>query len=346
MLVLGWQEKSHQISQAYCLLARVASKSLFLCGKTVTVRSRLKPRFPMHRKKSSAWSRPVRKGEEGLPTASPGWMAWKTSLGNLLGIDPRSLAVFRMAVGALLLADLAIRATDLSGMYTDDGMFSRMEICRRVSTIWNWSFHFGSGSWGYQAALFGVAAILALALLVGFETRLAAIGSWLMLISLHHRAPPILSGADVLLRMLLFWAMFLPLERVWSLDRWLDGRRGRADLRGGERHVLSVASAAILLQMALMYLFSAIFKSNAVWWRGEAIAGIMAHDFYASPLGDHLLRFPRLLTAMTWGTLGLEWLAPVLLFSPRWTAGLRLGVVAGLAALHVGIGIFLEVDLF
>src|SRR6266850_3570838 len=110
---------------------------------------------------------------EGLPKANPVRTSRRTTLRDLFGIDPRSLALFRMAMGALLLADLAIRATDLNAMYTDDGMFSRAEICRRATTVWNWSFHFGSGSWGYQAMLFGIAAALALAVLVGFETRLA-----------------------------------------------------------------------------------------------------------------------------------------------------------------------------
>lgn len=244
-----------------------------------------------------------------------------------------------MGIGVLLLVDLAIRATDLNVMYTDDGMFSRAEICRRATTIWNWSFHFGSGSAGYQAMLFGIAAVLALALLVGFETRLAVIGSWLMLVSIHHRVPPILSGAENLLRMLLFWAMFLPLARAWSVDRWRAGG-------GAQGPVLSVASAAILLQMAVMYLFSAISKSNPAWFGGEAIAGSLAHDFYASPTGAYLLQFPGLLKGMTWGTLILEWAALFLLFSPIATARLRLVVITLLAAMHLGIGFCLEVGLF
>src|SRR5262249_22733036 len=155
-----------------------------------------------------------------------------------------------MAMGALILVDLVIRATDLNSMYTDEGMFSRIEICRRVASIWNWSFHFGSGSWGYQAMLFGIAAVLAIALVLGFETRLAAISSWLMLVSLHHRVPPILSGADILLRMLLFWATFLPLDRAWSLHSLLQKQRGGTKGQNDEGRVLSVASGAILLQMA------------------------------------------------------------------------------------------------
>jgi hypothetical protein len=286
------------------------------------------------------------KAAEPAVAGEPAAMSGRTRFQDLFRIDPRSLALFRMAMGALLLVELAVRASDLSAMYTDEGMFPRAEICRRATTIWNWSFHFGSGSWGYQAMLFGLAAALALALLAGFETRLAVIGSWLMLVSIHHRVPPILSGAENLLRMLLFWAMFLPLARAWSVDSWLNKRGGRAARQGGNEPVLSIASAAILLQMGLMYFFSAIYKSNVVWFHGEALAGILAHDFYASPPAAYLLQFPRLLSAMTWGTLALEWAAPVLLFFPRSTAWVRVGMVAALAAMHIGIGICLEVGMF
>ncbi|MBL9135205.1 MAG: HTTM domain-containing protein [Verrucomicrobiales bacterium] len=264
---------------------------------------------------------------------------------QLFGIDVRALAVFRMAMGLLLLVDLGIRSTDLGVMYTDGGMFSRAEICYRVMTPWNWSFHFGGGSLGYQAILFGIAAVLAVALLVGFETRLATIGSWLMLLSLHHRVPPILSGADVLLRMLLFWGMFLPLGQVASLDRWRALKRGQAG-EVTDRPVVSIATVAMLLQMPLMYFLSAIFKTNPVWMSGEVLAGALSHDFYVSRLGTYLLQFPGPLRLLTWATLVLEWVGPVLLFSPWRTGRLRTFFVGCFAALHVGIIVCLEVDLF
>ena len=299
-------------------------------------------------KKSAAKPSSQRKAEHIPPSAkaaAPSSPSGKLAFRDLFRIDPRSLALFRVAIAALLLIDLAIRAADLNVMYTDDGMFSRAEICRRATTIWNWSFHFGGGSPGYQAILFAIAAVLAVALLAGFETRLAVIGSWLMLVSIHHRVPPILSGAESLLRMLLFWAMFLPLGRVWSADAWMIKRRGGtpAERQGP---VLSVASAAILLQMGLMYFFSAIYKTNGQWFRGETLAGVLAHDFYASPAASFLLKFPGLLKLMTWGTLAVEWAAPVLLFFPKHTARLRLGIIAALASMHLGIGICLEVGLF
>lgn len=275
----------------------------------------------------------------GVPV-SPG----KNILRTLFSIDRRSLALFRIVMGLLLLADLAIRATDLRAMYTDEGMFPRGEISYRVTTIWNWSLHFGSGTSAGQAVLFGIGALFGVALLAGFETRLVTVGSWLLLVSLHHRVPPILSGADILLRMLLFWGMFLPLGKAWSIDRFRERRA--SPQRGEPTPVLSIATAAILLQMAIMYLSSAIFKSNTEWFQGDVIKRSLEHDFYAKPLAAYLLQFPTLLTGMTWATFVLEWIGPLLLFIPRRTAAFRLAAVAALAAMHTGIALFLDVDLF
>ena len=236
--------------------------------------------------------------------------------------------------------------TDLKAMYTDEGMFPRTEICYHYTTLWNWSFHFAYGTWAFQAVLFGIALALGVALLIGVETRIAAIGSWLMLMSVHHRVPPILSGADVLLRMLIFWGMFLPLSTAWSVDAWRQRHRGAFATKNSFQPVVSFASGAILLQMALMYFFSAIYKSNGSWVSGQTVAGALAHDFFSSSVGTRLLQLPWLLKPLTWGTFFLEWLALPLLFFPKGTPGLRVWLVAALALMHAGIYVFLKVDLF
>jgi hypothetical protein len=261
----------------------------------------------------------------------------------IFAIDPRSLAACRIALGAVLLVDLCVRATDLGAMYTDDGMFSRATICRYYGT-WNWSFHFGSGSSSYQAALFAFAALLGLMLLVGFETRLATAASWLMLISLHNRVPLVLSGADNLARLLLFWGMFLPLGRVWSVDSWLARRRGVR--QASPEPILSVATAAVLLQVALVYLFSAVFKLNADWFQGRALAATLRDGFYGTPIGAAFLEFPRVLAVLTVGILVLEGICPFLLFSPARTGRVRLWVLGILASMHLGIALILNVGLF
>lgn len=288
---------------------------------------------------------------------------------RLFAIDPRSLAAFRIAIGLLLLADLGGRLTDLHSMYTDSGMFPRAEIQARYTTPWNWSFHFGGGSAAYQSVLFALAFGAAGCLVAGYRSRWAALISWLLLLSIQNRVPPILNAGDGLLRLLLFWGLFLPLGCYASLDRRAAARTTRTTRttqparslkkpksqpsRTGDQAaapapqaVISVASAAILLQMAFLYFFSAIYKSNPDWYGGRVIEATLAHDFYARPLGEWLLRFPQWLAVITVAVFVLEWAGPLLLFAPWKTARLRIATVACLAAMHLGIAACLHVGPF
>jgi len=270
---------------------------------------------------------------------------WKERFNQISAIDPRSLALFRVIVGLLLVVDVATRLGDLTVMYTDDGMFPRAVIRHRITSAWNWSFHMLGGGASFQALLLGIEGLLGLALATGFKTRLAAVGAWLMVISIHHRVPAILSGSEILLSLLLFWGMFLPLGLVWSLD----ARKSAPGVKGATKAqalVVGIAPAAILTQMALMYLFSAIYKTNADWLQGKAMQGILAHDFYVAPIGAWLAQFPTPLKLLTWATLAVEWVAPLLLLFPTRRSWPRLAALATLAAMHLGIAASMNVGLF
>ena len=62
----------------------------------------------------------------------------------------------------------------------------------------------------FAALLFLVAAAGAGALLLSYRTRLATLLSWVLLVSVQNRNPLLGQGGDDLLRMLLFWGLFLP----------------------------------------------------------------------------------------------------------------------------------------
>lgn len=146
--------------------------------------------------------------------ALPRWWARR-----VFTLDLRSLAFFRVTMALLLLGDLAQRLTDLTAHYTDSGVLARNVLNRSIA--WEpgmWSLHQASGDASFQLVMFAVAAVLAVMLLVGYRTKVAAIGSWIMLISLHSRNPLVVQGGDTLLRVMLFWSLFLPIGARWSVD--------------------------------------------------------------------------------------------------------------------------------
>lgn len=265
-----------------------------------------------------------------------------------LGIDLRSLAAFRIAAGLLLLVDLFFRAGYLGAFYTDLGVLprvARIELYERVDASGmrhTWSLNMASGEWWAQAVLMSATAACALALLVGYRTRLATLGSWILLSSLDSRNPMIMDSGDTLLRCLLFWLMFAPSGAVASVDSYL-----RPPPLPSDRKLFTAATAALLLQLYMMYWFAVIHKTHPYWLKEySAVYYALSNDIFVTRLGRALLAYPRFLQTLTFLTYWLELLGPLLLFSPRGTAWLRCLVAMTFAAMHAAFGMTLSIGLF
>src|SRR5205085_1218693 len=115
--------------------------------------------------------------------------------------------------------------------------------------------------------------------------------SWLFLVSLHARNPMVLDAGDALLASFVFWAMFLPLGAAFSVDRALDPSR-----EPPPRRVFSAATVAVLLQVAILYWFTAALKTGPEWRsEGSAVYYALRTPYFVQPFGRLLLRFPALL---------------------------------------------------
>lgn len=259
-------------------------------------------------------------------------------------IDARSLAVFRMAMAAVLLIDLAERLPDLAAHYTDAGVLprtARIVMEHNETTAYGscgWSLHMASGTtWG-QAVLFAVAAGFGVCLLIGYRARLAAVVSWLLVVSIYYRNPMLEDAGDTILRTILFWSMFLPLGGMASVDRRL-----RNSVSFVPRSILSVPGAALLLQICLIYWTTAAEKHSPIW-RTEhtALYYTLSLDAFATPLGHRLLAYPNLLSWLTACVYWLEWIGPVIAILPLRRCLARLGVVLAFWSLHLGTALTME----
>jgi len=108
--------------------------------------------------------------------------------------------------------------------------------------------------------MFVVSIAVAIAVILGYRTRVMVVVLWMLLVSVHVRNPLVLSEADVFLRVLLFWGMFLPLGTVWSLDKRLA-----KDPTPPNSWFTSMATAALFIQIALVYFFTALLKVGDDW---------------------------------------------------------------------------------
>lgn len=257
-------------------------------------------------------------------------------------IDLRSLALFRIALGGVMLGDLLDRVRDLTAFYTDAGVMPagvRAEIDGVFAFL---SIHrFAMGSAWAQGVLFVLAGMVAAALMAGWRSRIMAVGAWLLTLSLHRVNPDVGGGGDALLRIMLFWSVFVPIGARWSLDARRD-----PGLRGASNSYVALPGAALLLQIAMVYWFTAAMKYGSTWRDGSALGVALWNDYLTTPAGAALLAYPGLIPAMTWGTLALEWLGPVLALLPVWRCPARLIAVLLFVAFHVGIEVTMTVGLF
>lgn len=256
------------------------------------------------------------------------------SVAKRFEVDLRALAAFRIAVGMLVLVDLLLRSRNLEAFYTDVGVLPREALFSDYSSVYSLHAAFGEG-WA-QVLLFLVAGGFALAMLVGYRTRLATALSWLLLVSLHLRNPMILNSGDTLLRLLLFWGLFLPLGETWSVD----ARRVERD----RSTVASVGTIAVLLQVVLVYATNAVHKTRSdVWLGGDALVAIFRADHLTILLGNALADQFVLLRAFSYIWMALILLSPLLLV----LTGYRRAIFAScFVGMHLGMLITLKIGLF
>ena len=263
-------------------------------------------------------------------------------------VDRRALAAFRVGLGTLLIADLLRRSRSLTAFYTDAGVLPRRALFADYGEVY--SLHALVGEPWAVASLFAVAGVAALALLVGYRTRLATVVSWLLLLSLQARNPMVLNAGDSLLAMLLFWAVFLPLGSRWSVDalrRTETDGNSTSDSKAGSRRgpaVATVAAMGLLLQMLVMYVTNAVHKSAGdLWTSGEAVAYVTQADHFTYHLGNHLGQFPALLRAVTFVWVALLFASPLLVVL---TGTPRAAVASLFVGAHLGMAATMRIDLF
>jgi len=259
---------------------------------------------------------------------------------ELFGIDYRSLAFFRISIAVILLFDLIIRATSLKAFYSDYGTLPRSYIFERFGDSFL-SLNYLSGSVSFQVFLFVIAFIFAIMLLFGYKTRFVTIASWILLISLQNRNPMVLQGGDVLFRMLLFWAMFLPLGRVYSFDAFLGQKKGN------EKYHLSIGTLALLMQPVFLYFFSALLKTGKEWLvEGSAIYYALSLDQFTTPIGRILYQHYEIMKGLTFFVWWLELIGILLFFLPIFTQRVRIFMFFVFLFFQAGMGLSMNLGPF
>ncbi len=247
----------------------------------------------------------------------------------------------RMGMAGVLVADLLQRFSTLKAHYTDEGVLPRA-LMHAVGMAPIGLYDLVGGTAGV-VVLASISLVSAVALGLGFQTRLATIASWVLLASLQNRNPFVYHSGDDLLRLLLFWGMFLPLGARWSVD----ARRPSEVSTAGLTSVVSVGSVGLFLQLLYIFVFLFDHKLMGTAWRnGTAVYDALSVEQYTSSLGSELLRFPSVLPFLTYAVLLQQGITFVLLASPILVGPLRLLAIVCAIATQIGFGLCFELGTF
>jgi hypothetical protein len=250
---------------------------------------------------------------------------------GLPSVDLRSLAVFRMGLGGLLVADALLRARDFPLMFAPDGMFPLEALSRLHVEPGLWSLAFLIDASWWSALILGLQAAAGLALAVGWHTTAATAIGWVSLVSVIRRTSPVTNAGDLWLAALLLWSLFLPLGARLSADRrWAAGP--------GE-----CRAPALVLQIAGVYLAAGLSKCNGFWLSGDAVRYALSLHDHGTRLGSALAEMPRLCRGLTWAVLVLELAGPPLLVLG---GRLRSWAALAFALFHAGVWLLMNVGLF
>jgi hypothetical protein len=256
------------------------------------------------------------------------------------------ISVTRMILGFVVWSQLAANWPDRHYTWGDGARWTSP-----VQSAKGWSGFFGLFDHVYGRAfdVAYLAAILAgFALMLGVFSRISAVATLLLWMSLYVTNPFVGSGGDAVLRMVLLYLCFTDSGRIWSVDaRRAQGREARKPFvppwMSATLH--NLALVLIIHQVVMVYVGSAFWKLQGPLWKdGTAVYFPLQTEAF-SPWGDllqPLITWAPFVVGGSYTALVVQLFFPVLLLY-RPSRFLALIMITGM---HLGIGLLMGILYF
>lgn len=232
-------------------------------------------------------------------------------------VDTAPMAALRIAVGLLTIGWTLSLLPDARTFLGDQG------VQRGLPQV-------SGGAWvvplGPPYLPLGLLLAAAVALVLGWRTRIASLVVAVLLLVVQRRDPWILNSGDLLLRELAFFVMLMPAGETWSVD---------ARRRGMERLRAPWALRLAQLQISALYLFSVWAKVRGHAWNDGTAVGIALQldDLQRFAVPEAVATSLAVSAVLTYASLAVEAALAVGLWLPR----LRYPVMLAGIGLHLGI---------
>lgn len=271
---------------------------------------------------------------------------------NYCTVDTRTLGLFRIYFGLLLLTNLLDRAGgfDLISFYSNEGVLPNHFALFRPPANGFWSLLLGFSSPNEVRVALTVVGIVYALYTVGWQTKWMQVLALVFYASLNFRFLLIQHGGNVVMNIVLVWTLFLPVGARFSVDSVLKSLRGppekTPEVLNARPWVASVPAVhlgfaffCICLNFAFIYLFNTVHKGGPAWMDGSAVHYVLWQNRMATTL-DGWVRMHEpfwLSPLLTWGTLFAEGTMVLCILSPWKQRWLRTWAFVTCWGLHGGI---------
>jgi hypothetical protein len=181
----------------------------------------------------------------------------------------RPLAIVRILTGLLGLALTGSYAGDLEAWFGPTGMLPLASSAvgwqgSGVPSLFGWAA-WPAGLW----PLFGLLVAALAAVTIGLGGRLACVGAAILWAGLLNRGPVLAGPADDCLAVLLWCLAVGPASAHWSVDRFIQDRRGRPASTPSPWARVSLGLVRVHATAITVAVLLAQLKGDA-WWDGTA----------------------------------------------------------------------------
>jgi putative effector of murein hydrolase LrgA (UPF0299 family) len=252
-------------------------------------------------------------------------------------LEASTFVLFRLAFGLVALGYTISLAPALFAFYSDDGILPAQPTYTGT-LAWGLLGWFQSD--GALIVLYFLLLISAIALLVGFQTRVAALVFFVCVVSFGRRNPWVLNSGDLLVQVLAFYMLFMPAGLAVSVDRWLKAPRGLFDFPVRAIWPLRL----VQVQVSILYIAAVWAKVRGTTWNdGTAVSyAFRIEDIARFPVPGFVTDSLVLANLLTFGTLAVELSIGMLV----WNRVLRPWVLLLGVGLHLGIDYAVRVGFF
>ena len=228
----------------------------------------------------------------------------------LTKFKPYSLALFRVSIGISLLLLFIQYTPNWNDFFSRNGILSINNSDIEMCSGYNLSIFYWTESIIHVQYFLLIGIIFSISFTLGLFTRLSTLVLYILILSMVNRNPTISAGYEGVLRTLLFFSLFTPLNYYFSIDRFFKKQNKELPLIWPVR--------LMQIHFASIYVLTALYKllADKAWLTGDAMYWILINNQWSVfPYPELLYKFDGLLSKiLTYGTLLIELLFPLLVW--------------------------------